>query len=101
MVSNPPLKQIKKIGTPKQLGHVLGCQEALHTIRNMLITRRHHDKETYVLFDDLVKAFDMVDHEVLFHILAKYGIPPALITVIIKCTKMPNQVHNRKRRALH
>jgi len=83
IVSKRLLKQIKIVGAPTQFGHV-GCQEALHTIRNILTTRRHHGKETYVLFVDLVKAFDTVDHEVLFQILAKYGIPPALITVLKK-----------------
>ena len=86
IVSKRLLKQIKKIGAPTQFGHI-GCQEALHTIRNILTTRRHHGKETYVLFVDLIKAFDTVDHEVLFQILAKYGIPPALITVIKKMYK--------------
>ena len=86
IISKRLLKQINKIGAPTQFGHV-GCQEALHTIRNILTTRRHHGKDTYVLFVDLVKAFDTVDHEVLFQILAKYGIPPALITVIRKMYK--------------
>ena len=86
IISKCLLKQLKKIGAPTQFGHV-GCQEAIHTIRNLLTTRRHHGKETYVLFVDLVKAFDTVDHEVLFQILAKYGIPPALITVIRKMYK--------------
>ena len=46
--------------------------------------RRHHGKETYVLFVDLIKAFDTVDHQVHFQILVKYGILPSLITVIKK-----------------
>ena len=80
------LKQIKIVGSSTQFEHV-GCQEALHTIRNILTTRRHHGKETYVLLVNLVKAFDTVDHEVLFQILAKYRIPPPLITVLKKMYK--------------
>ena len=59
IVSKRLLKQIKTKGAPTQFGHV-GCQEALHTVRNILTTRRHHGKETYVLFVDLVKAIDTV-----------------------------------------
>jgi len=83
IVASRLLSHIEKIGTPNQFGHI-GCQEALHTIRNILITRRLHGKETYVLFVDLVKAFDTVIHQALFTILTKYGIPQNLITVIKK-----------------
>jgi hypothetical protein len=83
IVAGRLLKHIEKFGTPNKFGHI-GCQEALHTIRNILITRRLHGKETYVLFVDLVKAFDTVIHEALFTILSKYGIPQNLITVIKK-----------------
>jgi hypothetical protein len=66
IIASRLLKHIEKIGTPNQFGHI-GCQEALHTIRNILITRRLHGKETYVLFADLVKAFDTVIHEALYN----------------------------------
>ena len=33
---------------------------------------------TYVEFVDLVKAFDTVDHNLMLHILKKYGGPPKL-----------------------
>ena len=52
IVSKCLLKQIIKIGAPTQFGHI-GCQQALHTIRNILTTRRHHGKETYVSFVSL------------------------------------------------
>ena len=62
-------------------------QEAQHTIKKALLLRQQHGLESYGIFVDLVKAFDTVDHEVLFQILAKYGVPPALITVIKKMYK--------------
>jgi hypothetical protein len=37
---------------------------------------------TWVLFVDLVKAFDTIDRELLFEILAKFGIPQSMIYVI-------------------
>jgi hypothetical protein len=36
----------------------------------------------WVLFVDLVKAFDTIDRELLFEILAKFGIPQLVIYVI-------------------
>jgi hypothetical protein len=36
---------------------------------------------------DLVKAFDTADHQLLFNILKKYGIPDSLTTVIKKMYK--------------
>jgi hypothetical protein len=41
-------------------------------------------KESFVLFVDLVKAFDSADHKVLFSILGRYGVPNSLIEVIDK-----------------
>jgi hypothetical protein len=51
------------------------CQEAIHTLRAALGLRRLHGQKTFVLFDDLVNAYDTVNHELLFRILDKYGIP--------------------------
>jgi hypothetical protein len=48
------------------------------------MTRRHHGKETYALFIDLVKAFDSINREALYLILKKYGLPEELINVIKK-----------------
>jgi hypothetical protein len=48
------LDHLNTIGVHTDFGHI-GCQEAFHSLRNMLITRRHHGKESYVLFVDLIK----------------------------------------------
>jgi hypothetical protein len=63
---------------------MVGCQEAQHTLKKALHLRRQHGLETYTLFVDLVKAFDTVQHPLLFDILKKYGIPDALIKVVKK-----------------
>jgi hypothetical protein len=47
----------------------------------------HHGLETYALFVDLVKAFDTVQHPLLFGILSRYGVPESLINVIKKMYK--------------
>jgi len=43
----------------------VGCQEVLHSIRNALMIRWHHGLESFVLFIDLVKAYDTIQHEIL------------------------------------
>ena len=44
--------------------------------------RREHGLESWVLFVDLVKAFDSVPREILFTVLEKFGVPPHLVHVI-------------------
>ena len=51
-------------------------------LRNALQLRRDHDKETYALFVDLIKAYDTANHELLFALLGKYGAPKELVKVI-------------------
>jgi hypothetical protein len=41
-------------------------------------------KSLFVLFIDLVRVFDTVDHKVLLTIFRRYGIPARLIKVIQK-----------------
>lgn len=71
------------VGAHSQFSH-FEWQETLHTLRNILITRLQQGKESFVLFVDLVKAFDSADHKVLFSILGRYGVPNSLIEVIDK-----------------
>ena len=63
---------------------ILDARRHSTTLRNLLITRRHHGKESFILFVDLVKAFDTIDQSVMFTILKKYGIPHELLAVIKK-----------------
>ena len=46
-----------------------GCSDGLFTIKAFLNTRREHNLETWVLFLDLVKAFDMVPKELSWNTL--------------------------------
>ena len=77
------MSRLKKVGITYQFGHV-GCQEALHSLRSTLMIQRHHGLKSYALFIDLVKAFDSIQHDVLYAILKKYGLPLSLINVINK-----------------
>jgi hypothetical protein len=82
-VAKKLLDHLNTIGAHTQFGHI-GCQEALHCLRNLLITRRYHGKESYILFIDLIKAFNSIDQNVMFRILEKYGILQKLLGIIKK-----------------
>ena len=71
-------------GMPEQLGFTpkVGTADATLILRNGLQIRHEHDEETYVLFVDLVKAFDTVNHAMLFEILEKMGAPTALVEIL-------------------
>ena len=59
-----------------------GCPDALFAIKSALQIRREHNLETHVLFVDLVKTFDTVNHGFLLKVLQKFGIPGATVDVI-------------------
>ena len=42
----------------------------------------HHGLKTYAPFIDLVKAFNSVNHELIYNILMKFGVPNSMINVI-------------------
>jgi hypothetical protein len=73
-------------GTEEQFGSQpgRGTIDALYTLRSALQLRREHQTDSYVLFIDLIKAFDTANHPLLFRLLGKYGAPPELVAVIEK-----------------
>jgi hypothetical protein len=64
---------------------MVGYQEAQHMLKKALHLRHHHGLEIYTI--DLIKAFDTVQHPLLFGILNRYGVPEPLIKVIKKMFK--------------
>ncbi len=74
------LKRFKKINPSCHIG----CQEAQHPIKKALLLRRQHRLESYGIFVYLVKAFDTINHELLYWILLKYGLPPGLVQKVKK-----------------
>ena len=73
----------KECGMHNQFANV-GTQDATYVLHSALQLRREHGLDSYVLFVDLIKAFDTANHELLFALLAKYGAPEPLINVICR-----------------
>ena len=73
-------KIIKLNGCPTQFGssNGVGCQVGRFVIKSAPHSRHKHNLSTYVTFVDLVKAFDMVSHNMMLNILELYGAPPKL-----------------------
>ena len=53
----------------------------------MLHLRYNHNLPTFLMFADLVKAFDTSNHKLMLYILNKYSFPPTLCSEIMRmCT---------------
>lgn len=77
---------IEEIGLQEQNGFssARGCVDCTAALKIALQNLHSVNQEAYVVFVDLVKAFDSVNRTMLWKILAKYGVPETLITVIRK-----------------
>ena len=84
IINNRLQRLLKEIGIEEQNGFSSGrgCADGSFCIRQALKKRREHGQESWVLFVDLVKAFDSVPRDVLWAVLAKMGVPAHLIHVI-------------------
>jgi len=86
MMANRFNVHITKVGLQEQAGFMSnrGCVDATAALKITLQNITATGQEAYVLFVDIVKAFDSVNREMLWAILAKYGIPPATVATIKK-----------------
>jgi hypothetical protein len=77
---------LKSFGVEEQAGSTpgKGCADATFTLKMALQTLHEHDQESWVLFVDLVKAYDTVNREMLWKILKILGVPDNLIMVLKK-----------------
>lgn len=80
---------LKQIGTPMQFGSTpeTWCPYGSFSIMTLLQMRKVIDKSTWVVFVDLIKAFDSINHQLLFKLLEKIEIPNRVILVITNLYK--------------
>ena len=85
IIANRLDRVLKEEGLEAQNGFTggRGCSDGSFSLRQALKRRREHGLESWVLFVDLVKAFDSVPRDVLWAVLAKFGIPPHLLLSLI------------------
>jgi len=77
-------KLLEQHGTQFQFGGMpeLGCRDSLFVLKTLLTMRKNHNLPSYVAFVDLVKAYDMANHDLLLVILERYGAPPQFVVAI-------------------
>ena len=82
-------KVLKKHGLETQSGSTpeRGCADATFTLKSALHLRKAHNLPSWAAFIDLVKAYDTINHSLLWEILYKFGIPKNLIGVIKRMYK--------------
>ena len=59
-----------------------GTVDGSFCVRTMLAKRKEHNVETWAYFLDLVKAFDTVPRVALLKVLAKFGVPDRMLSMI-------------------
>jgi len=71
-------------GTPFQFGSTpgTGCPDAVFSLKTILQSRREVDLDSWVVYVDLVKAFDTANHALLTALLRKMGIPDKVVRVV-------------------
>ena len=59
-----------------------GTMDMIFTARQLQEKCREQQRELYVVFVDLTKAFDSVDRTALWEVLLKIGCPPGFVNII-------------------
>lgn len=57
------------------------CTDAIFTLKQLIETHIEYNKELYIAFIDQEKAFDRVDRNLLWQIMAQYGVSEHLISL--------------------
>jgi hypothetical protein len=79
---------LKLHGTCFQFGGTptLGYQDGLFTLKTFLNAPKNYNLPSFVAFVDLVKAYNMANHDLLLKVLKKYGAPPNSLLPSRPCT---------------
>jgi len=74
-------KIIKEHDVKYQFGSTprVGCPDGTVTIKTLLHLRFNHNLPMWVLFADLIKVLDTLNHKLMTEILGKYRCPPKLL----------------------
>ena len=77
---------LKECGLELQSGFTpdRGTIDGLFSVFVALQKRKEHDLDSWILFVDLVKAFDSVPRAALFAILRRFGLPDHFINLAIR-----------------
>jgi hypothetical protein len=59
-----------------------GTRDGIFSLKMALQKRKEHGLSSWVVFIDLVKAFDTVPRDALFTVLKKYGLPDVFVNVV-------------------
>ena len=67
-----------------QVGFMAGksAEQHVSTLWEVCNARRHCGQETYILFLDLKKAYDVIHHDTLFSLLSHMGVPDATVNLL-------------------
>ena len=60
----------------------VGCADGSFVLKTLLHQRKQHNLESFVIFVDLVKIYDTVNHDLLIDVLERYGTPPKMRSAI-------------------
>ena len=83
-------------------GEQRGFRPQRSTFDMIFVVRRQHQQarkkstRLYVFFVDLTKAYDSVDRTLLWAVLARFGVPPTMLTIFfistMKCERVSGRV---------
>ena len=80
---------LKKYGTSLrfEVSPNMGCPKGSFSLHSLLQMRNEHNLQSWVVFADLIKDFDSIDHKLLFVLLEKFGIPSRPLQALRICTR--------------